>query len=117
MLVLRHMDRLVIEVFYTGLAGITSETLYSKPFHFCELYLDDKAIMLDSSEMFISHKGKLVNYLAKKNSYLQETMFDANAQPFHALIDSHSGKAVETFIYGKKSSNFIKLLRAHYNMK
>lgn len=82
---------------------------------YCELYVDDKEIVLDSAEWFTDTvSGKLITTLARKNRRIQESKYDTNAQPFHALINPKNGETIETFGYATKNENTTKLLEAYY---
>jgi thiol:disulfide interchange protein DsbD len=82
---------------------------------FCELYVDDKAVNLDSSEWFLNSKGKLIKNLGYKNIDLQASKFDSNAQPFYAMVNPQDNSTLETFSYAKRYKNTWKLLKAYYS--
>lgn len=76
------------------------------------LYVDDKTIKLPEEEQFYNKKGKLVKDLAKKNSWIQECYFDANAQPQYALLDNEGNLLQPTRTYDKDKDAYVKFLKA-----
>ena len=123
--VAKDNDRLLL-VNFTGHGCVSSrEILYWPSFYlssrkfienklvFCELYVDEKTIQLDTAEWFYTSKKTLVKSYDKKNRFIQESKFDTNAQPFFALIDPKSDKTIETFSYASKNRNTFKLIKAY----
>lgn len=120
-------DRLLL-VSFTGHGCVSDRSLLAWPTQYifsrnfiqnklvyCELYVDDKEVVLDTAEWFTdSISGKLITKLAKKNSRIQANKYDSNAQPFHALINLENEETIATFGYALKNENTTKLLKAYY---
>lgn len=54
-----------------------------------ELYVNDKATLLDSSEWITTSNGRVLKYLGQYNSHLQTTLFNVNHLPYWAVVDSY----------------------------
>lgn len=73
------------------------------------LYVDDKTINLPETEQFYKN-GRLVTTLAKKNSWIQECYFDANAQPQYALLDNEGNLLQPTRTYDLDDAAYVSFL-------
>ncbi len=65
-----------------------------KEFIIISLYVDDKTIELPENEIYKNAKGKKITLLGEKNTDLQITKFDANAQPYYIILDSDGNKLI-----------------------
>jgi len=77
------------------------------------LYVDDKTIELPESEHFYrKNSSRKVTNLAKKNSWIQECYFNANAQPQYALLDNEGNLLQPTRTYDKNKEAYVSFLKA-----
>lgn len=77
------------------------------------LYVDDKSIMLEEDEWYVSkYSGKLVKTLAKKNSDIQACLFNSNAQPQYALMDNRAELLQAVSAYDLNADNYVEFLKA-----
>lgn len=75
------------------------------------LYVDDKTIELPANEQFFEkNSGRKVTNLAKKNSWIQECFFNANAQPLYALLDNEGSLLQPTRTYDKDNEAYVSFL-------
>ncbi|MDB4107596.1 thioredoxin family protein [Bacteroidia bacterium] len=74
------------------------------------LYVDDKTLKLAEDEQFYNKKGRLIKNLAKKNAWIQECYFDANAQPQYALLDNEGNLLQPTRTYDLDTEEYINFL-------
>lgn len=86
------------------------KTLLSNEYVVISLYVDEKTVDLPSNEQFYNKKGRRVTTLAKKNSWIQECYFDANAQPQYALLDNEGNLLQPTRTYDLDESLYISFL-------
>ena len=88
-------------------------TLMEEEFIVISLYVDDKTIELPKSEYFYPKSGgRMVTNLAKKNSWIQECFFNANAQPQYALLDNEGNLLQPTRTYDKNTEEYVSFLKA-----
>ncbi len=85
------------------------------------LYVDDKTIELPENEHFYKKgSSRMVTNLAKKNSWIQECYFNANAQPQYALLDNEGNLLQPTRTYDKDKEAYISFLKkglAEYKLR
>ena len=85
------------------------------------LYVDDKTIELPGNEHFYKKgSSRMVTNLAKKNSWIQECYFNANAQPQYALLDNEGNLLQPTRTYDKDKEAYISFLKkglAEYKLR
>jgi thiol:disulfide interchange protein DsbD len=84
------------------------------------LYVDDKTIPLTEEEHFYNKNGKMIKNLAKKNAWIQQCYFDANAQPQYALLDNLGQLLQPTRTYDLDISayaSFLKKGAAEYKIR
>ncbi len=86
------------------------KNLLSNEYVVISLYVDEKTVDLPSNEQFYNKKGRRVTTLAKKNSWIQECYFDANAQPQYALLDNEGNLLQPTRTYDLDESLYISFL-------
>ncbi len=86
------------------------KNLLSNEYVVISLYVDEKTVDLPSNEQFYNKKGRRVTTLAKKNSWIQECYFDANAQPQYALLDNEGNLLQPTRTYDVDESLYISFL-------
>ena len=88
-------------------------TLMDEEYIIISLYVDDKTIELPADEQFFKKLGgRKVTNLAKKNSWIQECYFNANAQPQYALLDNEGNLLQPTRTYDKNKEAYISFLEA-----
>ena len=88
-------------------------TLLDEEYIIISLYVDDKTIELPADEQFFKKLGgRKVTNLAKKNSWIQECYFNANAQPQYALLDNEGNLLQPTRTYDKNKEAYISFLEA-----
>lgn len=85
------------------------KTILGEDYVVISLYVDDKTINLPESEQFYKN-GRLVTNLAKKNSWIQECYFDANAQPQYALLDNNGELLQPTRTYDLDEAAYVNFL-------
>jgi len=86
------------------------KNLLSNEYVVISLYVDEKTVDLPSNEQFYNKKGRRVTTLAKKNSWIQECYFDANAQPQYALLDNEGNLLQPSRTYDLDESLYIRFL-------
>jgi thiol:disulfide interchange protein len=88
-------------------------TMLDKNYIVISLYVDDKTIELAENEQFYKKNStrKIIN-LAKKNSWIQECYFNANAQPQYALLDNKGALLQPTRTYNKDKEAYVAFLKA-----
>ena len=86
------------------------KALLSDEYVVISLYVDEKTVYLPEDENFYNKKGRLVKTLAKKNSWIQECYFDANAQPQYALLDNEGILLQPTRTYDLDEAAYISFL-------
>ena len=88
-------------------------TMMNEDFIIISLYVDDKTIELAENEQFYKKNStrKIIN-LAKKNSWIQECYFNANAQPQYALLDNKGALLQPTRTYNKDKEAYVAFLKA-----
>ena len=62
----------------------------------------------------------MVTNLAKKNSWIQECFFNANAQPQYALLDNEGNLLQPTRTYDKNTEAYVSFLKdgvAEYKLR
>jgi thiol:disulfide interchange protein DsbD len=86
--------------------------ILSKEYIIIALYVDDKEIMLEPEEQFVSKvNGKRINTLARKNSDIQSCMFGSNGQPGYILLDHDEELLNYPHAYDLNVAAFIKFLK------
>lgn len=84
---------------------------------YCALYVDDKTVLADSSDWFISKSGKIQKSIGALNGRIQERTYDSNAQPLYALIDPHTDSTLCTFYYSSPTGKTLNLIKGYYGIK
>jgi thiol:disulfide interchange protein DsbD len=88
-------------------------TMMNEDFIIISLYVDDKTIELAENEQFYKKNStRKVTNLAKKNSWIQECYFNANAQPQYALLDNEGDLLQPTRTYDKDKEAYVAFLKA-----
>lgn len=88
-------------------------TMLDEDYIVISLYVDDKTIELPESEQFYKkNSSRKVTNLAKKNSWIQECYFNANAQPQYALLDNEGNLLQPTRTYDKNKEAYVSFLKA-----
>lgn len=76
------------------------------------LYVDDKELMLPEEEWFYNKNGRLIKTVAKKNSWIQQCYFNANAQPQYCLLDNRGELLQATRAYDPNKDAYVSFLKA-----
>jgi len=58
----------------------------------CSLYADDKTVV-DEADWVTTDGGKVLKGLGKINSWLMQSRFGVNAQPYYSILDPETGRA------------------------
>ncbi len=74
------------------------------------LYVDDKVIEMPEKDWYTNKEGKQIKLLGKKNTEIQTKQFNANAQPFYAIVDADGKLLVTPSSYDKNIQTFIDFL-------
>lgn len=75
------------------------------------LYVDNKNIQLPEEEWYTNEKGRLIKMLGDKNSDIQITEFNQNAQPYYVIIDADGNMMNTPQFYNLNPSVFINFLK------
>jgi thiol:disulfide interchange protein DsbD len=87
------------------------KTLMDEEYVIIALYADDKTIELPKSEHFYNKNGRMIKKLSKKNAWIQECFFDANAQPQYALLDNEGNLLQPTRTYDLDKNAYVDFLK------
>jgi thiol:disulfide interchange protein len=74
------------------------------------LYVDDKVIEMPKEEWYINKAGREIRLLGKKNTEIQIEKFEANAQPFYAILDGDGNSLIAPHAYDLDIASYIKFL-------
>jgi len=91
-----------------------SEVLKSlkEDFVIAALYVDERTVELPQDEWFVDRNGRESKLLSQKNSNLQITMFQANAQPYYVIMHPDGTILTENnYAFDPNAVNFLKFLK------
>jgi len=63
------------------------KNLFNEEFVLVSLYVDDKTIVLDPEDQIKDQDGEMITMLGKKNSFIENTVFNMNSLPCYFIVD------------------------------
>ena len=84
--------------------------IINEDFVVIELYIDEKKALDEPIQVTINGKDRKLRSIGDKWSYLQESRFGANTQPFYVLLDNEGNLLSGSYSYDKDVNKFIEFL-------
>jgi thiol:disulfide interchange protein DsbD len=84
--------------------------IINEDFVVIELYVDEKKALDEPIQVTINGKDRKLRSIGDKWSYLQESRFGANTQPFYVLLDNEGNLLSGSYSYDKDVNKFIEFL-------
>jgi thiol:disulfide interchange protein DsbD len=84
--------------------------IINEDFVVIELYVDEKKALDEHIQVTINGKDRKLRSIGDKWSYLQESRFGANTQPFYVLLDNEGNLLSGSYSYDKDVNKFIEFL-------
>jgi len=85
-------------------------SIINEDFVVIELYVDEKKALDEPIQVTINGKDRKLRSIGDKWSYLQESRFGANTQPFYVLLDNEGNLLSGSYSYDKDVNKFIEFL-------
>jgi thiol:disulfide interchange protein DsbD len=85
-------------------------SIINNDFVVIELYVDEKKELDEPIQVTINGKDRKLRSVGDKWSYLQESKFGANTQPFYVLLDNEGNLLSGSYSYDKDVDKFIEFL-------
>ncbi len=90
----------------------TVADMLTKDYVLISLYVDDKKPLAQPIEVTVNGEKRTLRTVGDKWSYLQQSKFGTQAQPFYVAVDNQGNPLTGSQAYKEDVSNYVKFLQA-----
>ena len=92
--------------------------LINSSFVLCALFTDVNTIELPETEWVTDNNGRVLKTLGKRNHFMQQQLYNMNAQPYYVIIDADGNVLTEkNYSYNRNIAKFVRWLNEGLSKK